>query len=399
MIDITTLVNDKNEIDISKKYWKELNDNYSKDEIKQALSDAIEQLNVPVPYREITKEERDEDFQKLIDLDTRELFCNGNVFSRYEYSFQMSKWYIDLSNVGSKSSDYFHQQTRWKADSINAPSPYRTWTTERFRLTLFNALWSLKYDEVNSKNLRSAIGLRKYIAGQFRPSAAKAMYELFEPSATLDPSAGWGDRLSAFMAYATKKRQSTGSLYDGCDPNKSINYFEQTSELKNSQKCFTMIEHVPFEDKILTLPKTDFVFTSPPYFNIEKYSKDPEQSYLKNKKFDDWLKWFLEDYIEKAWDTLSYGKYMAINISDVYSGHKVNHICDPMNEYLNSKADACYKGTIGLRMPKRPNSKSSKDGIFVEPIWIWKKQTMSFKSKSSTQDLDTLITKFLTKNL
>ena len=28
---------------------------------------------------------------------------------------------------------------------------------------------------------------------------------------------------------------------------------------------------------------------------------------------------------------------------------------------------------MGMKMAKRPNSKSHKDGVFVEPVWIWKK--------------------------
>lgn len=405
MIDLKSLVNSDNEVYISKEYWKNLNETYSKDEIKKALSDAIETFNIDLPYMKITKEECLSDFQNLIDLDAKSLFCSGKVFTRYDYSYEMSNWYIDLSNVGSKSSNYFHQEARWKADSINAPSPYRTWTTERFRLTLFNALWSLKFEEITMSKLRSAIGLRKYIAGQFRPSAAKAMYELFSPKIILDPSAGWGDRLSAYMAYVYSESNTEGKafLYDSCDPNTNINYSNQITLLKRKSKnpSLTEIEHVPFEQKVLSVP-VDFAFTSPPYFNIEKYSKDVNQSYLKYKKFDDWLNWFLNDYVKKMWDHTKPSAYMAINISDVYSGHKVNNICDPMNDFILSLGGE-YIGTIGLRMPKRPNSKAHKDGIFVEPIWIWKKpRDDSYpyaKYKCTSSELDDLITKHLTQQL
>ena len=46
-----------------------------------------------------------------------------------------------------------------------------------------------------------------------------------------------------------------------------------------------------------------------------------------------------------------------------------------MNDYIASTGQFEYIGAIGLRMPKRPMSISSNtNGIFAEPIWIWKKK-------------------------
>lgn len=402
MIDLKTLVNDDNEIYVSKSYWKELNEKYSKDEIKQALSDAIEEFQVPLPYKKITEEDALEDYNKLINLDAISLLNKGNVVTRYDYKYQLSDWYIDASNVGLKSSDYFHQSARWKADSTNAPSPYRTWTTERFRLTLFNALWTLKFEEINTHNLKTAIALRKYIAGQFRPAAAKAMYNLFDAKIILDPSAGWGDRLSGFLAYRTEqdKIDKLGwydeIAYIGTDPNRSIDYDRQVNFLDKKAEGYVKVEHRPFEN-ISHYEEFDFIFTSPPYFNIEKYSKDPEQSYLKYRKFDDWLNWFLNEYVSNMWKSLDNGGHLAINISDVYSGHRINNICDPMNDFL-TELGGTYLGTIGLRMPKRPNSKAIKDGIFVEPIWIWKKEPNG-SNQDNGQELEQLIANAITKKL
>ena len=43
-----------------------------------------------------------------------------------------------------------------------------------------------------------------------------------------------------------------------------------------------------------------------------------------------------------------------------------------MNAYIKNKG-LTYLGVIGMKMSKRPNSKADKEGIFVEPIWVWKK--------------------------
>ena len=44
------------------------------------------------------------------------------------------------------------------------------------------------------------------------------------------------------------------------------------------------------EDADLTLfaDSVDLIFTSPPYFNTEKYSEDDTQSWVRYKKIDDW---------------------------------------------------------------------------------------------------------------
>ena len=47
---------------------------------------------------------------------------------------------------------------------------------------------------------------------------------------------------------------------------------------------------------------------------------------------------------------------MIVNISDVYSNHRINQICDPMNDFISSLPNSQYEVTIGLRMALIPNS-------------------------------------------
>ena len=173
------------------------------------------------------------DFQELENLNTSDLIKEGEVFSRYEYKWDLGEKYIDMSNVGSKSSNYFHQENRFKCDSINAPSPYRTWNDKKFFFTLLNALWTLKVKEVSEDTLRSCIALRKYIASQFRPSSAKAIYEFFKAKNVLDFSAGWGDRLCGFMA------SEKGEHYVGIDPRKENHpIYEKQAEFYKKNNGF-----------------------------------------------------------------------------------------------------------------------------------------------------------------
>jgi hypothetical protein len=363
------ILNDDNEIAIPPALWDEMNAAMDKDEIKQLLSDTIEQSNVPLPMRKITLDDAKDGFAELVANNHRPV--DGKWFTRYEYSekYPLTDMYFPSIRKGNAASDYFHQTNRWKCDSINSPSPHRTWTTEKFRLTLFNALWSLKMKEINATTLRSTIGLRKYIASQFRPATAKAVYEYFSARDVLDFSSGWGDRLAGFLA------SDSGMSYTGIDPNlRLVDGYNAQVDTFNKHKSVEFF-HECAEDVDLGDRMFDTIFTSPPYFNIERYTQEDNQSFKRYRKINDWNEQFLHKTLGSVWNHLKDGGVMIINISDVYSNHTINRICDDMNNYLSTLPDSIYAGCVGYQMMKRPNSGAlkNKEGVFAEPMWVWTK--------------------------
>jgi hypothetical protein len=154
----------------------------------------------------------------------------------------------------------------------------------------------------------------------------------------------------------------------------------------------------PAEDVDFTKYKDTFdtVFTSPPYFNVERYSYDDTQSWVKYKEIDEWNENFLQKTLKNLWCSVKSGGYLLVNISDVYSSSKSSkswlEICNPMNDFLSTFTDSEYQGCIGMELAKRPNSggagtaksedyteealhkaEETKDKTFCEPIWIWRK--------------------------
>jgi hypothetical protein len=366
--DADNIIINNSDLYISPRAWKEINASYTKEEIKEAISNGIDEYQIPVPKDIITLEEAKQDFQKLKELDVTKLFKSGKTFTRYEYQHMLSDLYIDSCNIGNKSSNYFHQDSRYLCDSINSPSPHRSWYIKKFRYTLLNCLWTLKFEHVDLKILRTALHLRKYVASQFRPSAAKAVYQNKNSKTVLDFSMGWGDRLNGFLSCEET------AIYFGIDPNRSLyeGYGKQIDTFNTGKKV--IIYDQPAEEVDIPKDTFDTVFTSPPYFNIERYTQEDNQSWKRYKKLDDWLRGFLFPVLEKSWHGLKSGGSMVINISDVYSNHTINKICDPMNEFISKLPNAHYMGTIGLRMAKRPNSRAvGQDGIFTEPMWSWRK--------------------------
>ena len=363
-----------NEIYVSPEEWKRIKGLYEPNFIIKEISDAIELFEIKLPYRPITKKDAELDFKALINLDTSTLILDGSWGSKFDYKYPFIDKYINLSNVGNLASDYFHQTERWKCDATGYPSPQKTWENEKFRLTLFKALFSLNVKEINPQTLRTIIGLRKYIAAQFRPSAAKAIYDYFQPKIVLDFSMGWGDRIAGAYASQYVKR------YDGIDPNLSLfngynNQIQYYSSINNQIKRFNIKTACAEDETYHTNYKYDLVFTSPPYFDKEKYDQSSNQSYIKHKKFDDWMNNFLFKSIMLRTKNLKSGGHLVINISDIYTRKKLYKICDGMNDFIVSTNQFEYVGAMGLRMPKRPMSISSDTlGIYGEPIWIHRKK-------------------------
>lgn len=362
-----------NELFVGESEWITMQCNYTQEHIIQEISDAIPLYKIKLPYRVITLSDVELEYKALKNLKFDDLKGSGKWGSKFDYKYHFNDEYIENTNVGNKASDYFHQVERWKCDATGYPSPQKTWENERFRLTLFKALFSLKVKEINPTVLRNIISLRKYIAAQFRPSAAKYIYDYFQAETVLDFSMGWGDRILGAHAseYVNK--------YVGFDPNINLinGYFNQIQFYQNIGKKmrFSLHPWCAENPQIQLKDKFDLVFSSPPYFDKEKYDQSEQQSYIKYKEFNSWMNDFLFKTIDLRTENLKSGGHLVINISDIYTRKKLFQICDGMNDYISSTGKFEYQGAIGLKMPKRPMSKSSCTvGIYGEPIWIWKKK-------------------------
>ncbi len=144
----------------------------------------------------------------------------------------------------------------------------------------------------------------------------------------------------------------------------------------------------------------DMVFTSPPYFNVEHYSKDDTQSFRRYKTVETWNTAFLHKVLTNIYPAVKLNGIVAINISDVFSTSGSGkkrwlEITNPMNDHMKSLGME-YVGAIGMEMSKRPNSggagtvfqgsapndwtddamsraNNSVNKTFAEPIWLWRK--------------------------
>ena len=217
----------------------------------------------------------------------------------------------------------------------------------------------------------------------FRPATAKALYELYgkDNCKVLDTSSGFGGRLLGFF---TAKNTDE---YVGIDPNTADScnkfilymsrYFTNKKAYVNKigSEDFTIENYPQYENYF------DISFTSPPYFNIERYSDDITQSHVKFNTYDLWVDGFYRNTIYNSCNSLKLDGVFAVNIS------WVDNIKEYTEEFLNDCGFYIIKeDKYLLRIHPRESSYGSDKMSKYEPIWVAKHYTELLKEGIITRD-------------
>ena len=216
---------------------------------------------------------------------------------------------LSFNRAGLPTLDYFflgHRlATRIKghsfAENIRDPEmvEFLTSLVKRYKA-------KLKIDYTNPSELLphqySVFQLYYGTVNQFRPAVARWLYCKLKPRiGILDFSAGWGGRALAAM--------SLGIPYTGIDTNKSLKKsYEDMIEFINPTSP-TQIIIAPSETIDYSKIDYDLVFTSPPYFMIERYESMPEYT-----SKEDFLDRFFRPVVQQVWKYLKLGGHMALNM-------------------------------------------------------------------------------------
>lgn len=185
-------------------------------------------------------------------------------------------------------------------------------------------------DNMSDSGIRKT--LRVFTGAQgvsnFRPTVAEYLYNQYADNGVVwDMSCGFGGRLLGFMVSNARKYIGTepcSKTYDGLIALKEdyYNVFSKQGTMslfdENVDKEIEIIKSGS-EDFITEPESLDFCFTSPPYFDTEKYSDEETQSFKKFPTKKDWVDGFLRKTFENCYRGLKYDKIMAINIANVKS--------------------------------------------------------------------------------
>jgi SAM-dependent methyltransferase len=227
---------------------------------------------------------------------------------------------VQISMVGVKLANYFHPQM-WCVPVNGAHSPIERFNDdEQLRKLIRRALtiWSDRYS-VNEINLRGMLRTFSNTArvSNFRPTAAKALYEQYskDGDTVLDFSAGYGGRLLGCLPLDRR--------YIGIDPCKDqargLRNMVRTLKRLARPKALPSIHQQCAEDflPLLEAGSVSLVFSSPPYFNHERYSDEPSQSYIRYPTYDEWLETFLGKVVAESQRVLKPGGHLLLNVADV----------------------------------------------------------------------------------
>lgn len=156
----------------------------------------------------------------------------------------------------------------------------------------------------------------------YRPQLAKMVTS--NSSLVIDPCMGWGGRLLGTV--------SNGAHYIGFEPNvETFKGLNNMVELLGIQNKVTLINDSALNMEKYEIPYVEMILTSPPYFNLEVYSHEDNQSISNISSYTEWEQNFLKPVIEKftsklkdngksCWNVAKIGKHdMWKSINEIHS--------------------------------------------------------------------------------
>lgn len=219
-------------------------------------------------------------------------------------------------------------------------------------------------DSISDSTIRGLLRLYSGVqaVSNFRPTAAAALYQHYAQKGVVwDMSGGWGGRLLGairadvdyYIATEPSSLTHKGLCVLGNDYWKKSKFEIR----KEGSEVFK-----PHKNSL------SFCFTSPPYFDLEKYSDEKTQSFKKYSSKKEWVEGFLMQTFENCHHGLKSGRCMAINIADPKKEKKISLEVETVN--AAKRIGFTHVNTLSL-MLKSPLG-SGKDYKF-EPIFIFKK--------------------------
>lgn len=143
----------------------------------------------------------------------------------------------------------------------------------------------------------------------FRPVAARDIYRTLGKSGVVfDPCAGWGGRMVGAIAAGCPR-------YVGYDASRKT--ASGLTALALDANAPATIRFGAIEDADVEEGWADIAFTSPPYFDAERYSDDDTQSWVRYPTYPAWRVGFLVALCCQMARAVRPGGVVALNIADV----------------------------------------------------------------------------------
>ena len=343
--------------DLCKEAWEVMNDQEQTEWVSSAVS-IIRQRGFP--YHLMTESACIRMFNDLCCVESSEII-RGNE--------------VRQTHTGSKLGWFYHPHA-WEVECGGKYTPENAFSM--YLTKVIRKVLNLNKD-FNIGSLRSMLKIYSgtQSVSNFRPTAAKAIYDQYAGKGVVwDMCCGYGGRLLGFLA--SKK----GRVYYGTEP--CTPTFQGLKALeKDFREKFVPLSlnldfgktAVPLNEKKISLHQKcaedfippemiDLAFTSPPYFDIEKYSEESTQSYLKYEEFPVWLDKFIGGMMDNVLQVLKPNGWFLFNVGGDYLISQVIELAKDEGFTL--------KKTLKMRLSDMPgiNQKQEKS----EPILCFKRR-------------------------
>lgn len=290
---------------LSKKDWEHL----SEDEL-DAL--AVEIFNFyrqrGFPYYVLSDVEKAKEFSKL-----------QNFFSANYHRLIDADGRVGMSMHGlALAWSYFPHSWDVKVGSMK--TPYEVFNNDKVFLAAIKKRFR-RGTYFSDSGIRKALRTHSGAQGvsNFRPTASASIYHRYLDGVgnrVWDMSGGFGGRMlgaavSGKVAHYICTDPSTDTFNGLCDL--SVDVAEWNPDIKISVKKFGSEFFRPEQDSL------DLCFTSPPYFDTERYSDDAAQSYKMYSSTDIWNEEFLRKTIQNCRYGLKSGAPLILNVANVKS--------------------------------------------------------------------------------
>ena len=300
----------------------------------------------------------------------------GALFGFSPKTLDLGNGLLEQNMLGLNVANFYHSEM-WSAHCRNARSPMDIFNDFPALVGAIYKRIGLSETPLADYNIRKSLkALGAQSVSNFRPTIAQWVYKTHagRGASVLDPCAGYGGRLLG--AWTSEMKHYVG--VDPCSSTQVGNHnlaegltvatvqINEARLLENYGFMDTRLECVPFED-FESREKFDLVFTSPPYYNVEKYSNEPTQSYLRYPEYPFWVDGFLKPLIQKSWDFLHSEGVFALNVAGKDLVADTLRIAksvfgDPIETYQMRLSKIFGKGDKFVTTHK------------TEPIFVWKKE-------------------------
>ena len=308
------------------------------------------------PHYSLTDQQIVQQYSHLESANSKRILIDGEIHS---------------SMIGVKLANFFHPQM-WRVKMKGRRSPYKCFADDSALRRLIRRSLTVWKDRcaVNANNLRGMLLTFSHTGrvSNFRSTAAKAIYERYssEGDTVLDFSAGYGGRMLGCLPL--------NRTYVGIDPCR-----EQITGLRRMNARLGKLVRVRARTRIYQACAEDFlrqqrtasvslVFSSPPYFDMERYSSSRTQSYIRFPTYGEWQEGFMAPVVTQSRRILKKGGYFIVNVANI-NGYK---LFDDVLSFASQHFRHVH--TLKLRLGHLPYLREDRGSAYkYEPVLVFRK--------------------------